>query len=190
MIIFVAENINIMKIFAETERLVLREIVATDAEAMFVLDSNPEVHKYLGNNPVQDIAQIHEVIGFIRQQYTDNGIGRWAVIEKSTGNFMGWAGLKCVKEALYDLPYYYDIGYRLIPSYWGKGFATEVAIASLHYGFEKMHLTEIYGAADVNNVASNKILSKIGLAFTDVFDYEGITCNRYKITLSDWAKNR
>lgn len=179
-----------MKIFAETERLILREISDNDAQDMFILDSNPEVHKYLGNQPVQNIEQIHEVIQYIQQQYKENGIGRWAVVEKSTGNFMGWAGLKCVKETLRGQPYYYDIGYRLIQSYWGKGFATEAAIASLNYGFEKMQLSEIYGVAHIDNIASNQILTKIGLTFIETFDFEGIECNRYMITKEDWENRR
>lgn len=73
-----------MKIFAETERLVLREITLTDIEGMFKLDSDSEVHKYLGNNHVKEKEQIIDVINFIRQQYIDNRIGRWAIIEKQT----------------------------------------------------------------------------------------------------------
>lgn len=89
-----------MKIFAETERLILREILPTDIEGLFELDSDPEVHKYLGNKPVKDKKQIAEIINFIRQQYIDNGIGRWAIIDKETNHFMGWTGLKFVTEEI------------------------------------------------------------------------------------------
>ena len=85
---------------------------------------------------------------------------------------------------------YYDIGYRLIQSYWGKGFGTEAAIASLDYAFEKMQLNEIYGVAHVDNITSNKILTKIGLIFTETFDFEGIECNRYKMTRTEWEEKR
>ena len=69
-----------MKIFAETERLLLREIQLTDVAGFFELDSDPEVHRYLGSAPVQNNQQIVEAIQFIRNQYINNGIGRWAVI--------------------------------------------------------------------------------------------------------------
>lgn len=82
-----------MKIFAETERLILREILPTDVNGIYELESDPEVHKYLGNNPVSDINQIVDGINFIRQQYIDNGIGRWAIIDKKNNNFIGWTGL-------------------------------------------------------------------------------------------------
>ena len=67
-----------MNVFIETERLVLREILPSDREAMFLLDSDPEVHRYLGGTPLTDIGQTDEVIRFIRRQYADNGIG-WKI---------------------------------------------------------------------------------------------------------------
>ena len=141
-----------MKIFIETERLVLREILPTDENGLFELDSNPNVHTYLGNNPVENIEQIREVITMIRQQYIDNGIGRWAIIDKETNDFIGWTGLKFVTETTNNHINFYDLGYRLIERYWGKGIATETTKATLKYAFEKLNLTEIYGICDIGNV--------------------------------------
>ena len=69
-----------MKIFIETDRLLLREIVEEDVHDFFELDSDPRVHRYLGKQPVQTLEQSREMIRHVRQQYRDNGIGRWAVI--------------------------------------------------------------------------------------------------------------
>jgi ribosomal-protein-alanine N-acetyltransferase len=77
----------------ETERLILRELLPTDDKAMFILDSNPNVHKFLGNQPVISIEESRKYISSIREQYLDNGIGRFAVILKETDEFIGWAGL-------------------------------------------------------------------------------------------------
>src|SRR5688572_20999829 len=99
-----------MQIFIETPRLILRELLPEDDQAMFELDSNKEVHTYLGNQPLTNIDQSREIIAFIRKQYVDNGIGRWAVIEKSTGEFAGWSGLKLMKELTNDHVNYYDLG--------------------------------------------------------------------------------
>ncbi|WP_293308745.1 GNAT family N-acetyltransferase, partial [Pedobacter sp. UBA5917] len=101
-----------MKIFAETERLILRELLPEDAAGMFEMDGDPEVHIFLGNKPVQSIEQSKADIEFIRKQYIDNGIGRWAVIEKETNSFIGWAGLKFIKEMNNNHSNYYDLGYR------------------------------------------------------------------------------
>ena len=72
------------KIFIETERLILRELIPEDAERMFLLDSNPDVMKYLGQKILTKVEESAAVIEMIRQQYIDNGIGRWAVVEKSS----------------------------------------------------------------------------------------------------------
>ena len=65
---------------------------------MYELDADPEVHKYLGNKPVTNREQTVEVINFIRQQYIHNGIGRWAIIDKKSKEFLGWTGLKLVSD--------------------------------------------------------------------------------------------
>jgi ribosomal-protein-alanine N-acetyltransferase len=65
-----------MNIIIQTQRLLIREIEPEDDLALFELDADPEVHRYLGNKPVQQIEDIREVISFIRWQYTEYGIGR------------------------------------------------------------------------------------------------------------------
>ena len=83
-----------MKFYLETNRLILRDLRESDLDGMFALDSNPLVHKYLGNNPIQTKEEALKMIRFIRSQYEERGIGRFATIEKSSGEFMGWSGLK------------------------------------------------------------------------------------------------
>ncbi len=170
-----------MKIFAETERLILREILSTDVDGMYELDSDPEVHKYLGNKPVKSKEETVDVINFIRQQYIDNGIGRWAIIDKKTNEFLGWTGLKLMTKETNNHKNYYDLGYRLIKKYWGRGIATESAFASLQYAFDKLAVKEVYAIADCENSGSNDILKKVGLNFVETFDYNGIKHNWYKI---------
>lgn len=170
-----------MKIFIETERFFLREILPTDVDGLFELDSDADVHRYLGNKPVENKNQIIEVISFIRQQYIYNGIGRWAIIDKETNDFIGWAGLKLITEETNNHINFYDLGYRLIKKYWNKGIGTEVASATLKYAFDELNLTELYAMADCDNVGSNKILKKIGFDFIETFDLDGTPHNWYKI---------
>jgi [ribosomal protein S5]-alanine N-acetyltransferase len=177
-----------MKIFAETARCLLREILPTDIDGMFELDSDPEVHTYLGNKPVTDRAQIIRIIEHVRQQYSDHGIGRWAIIDKKTGKFMGWSGLKFVTSLTNHHQHYYDLGYRLIRTYWGQGIATETARISLDYAFTRLQLDEVFAAAHCENIGSNKILQKIGLHQVNTFFYEDIRCNWYTIDKDDYEK--
>ncbi len=113
-----------MKIFVKTRRLILREIIEDDLIGLYELDSDPEVHRYLGNNPVQNIDQSKEIIKFIHQLYEETGIGRWAIIDRETKEFIGWSGLK-YEKSLRKKFNYYDLGYRLRRKYWGKGIATK-----------------------------------------------------------------
>ena len=180
-----------MKFYLETERLILREIQETDIDGMFELDSDKEVHKYLGNNPISTKEQAKVAIGFIIKQYKELGIGRFACIEKSSGKFIGWSGLKLNTgeiEALNGHQNFIDIGYRFIPKYWGKGYGYESAFACLEFGFNKMNYDTIYGAAEIENVGSNKILSKIGLHFVNEFIYENVKVNWYKLNKSDYGR--
>ncbi|MEO8761606.1 MAG: GNAT family N-acetyltransferase [Bacteroidia bacterium] len=158
-----------MKIFAETDRLILREIMPADRNGLFAIDSDPDVNKYLGKKPVETIEQIDDVIAFIRKQYIDNGIGRWAMIERDSNNFIGWCGLKLVKELTNKHINYYDLGYRLNKNYWGKSLGTEAANATLQYGFNIMKLKDMYAIADSENIASKNILQKVGLKYVNTF---------------------
>ena len=179
-----------MKIFVETKRLILREILPTDVDGMFELDSDPEVHKYLGNKPITNKAQIVEIIDSVRQQYIDNGIGRFAIIDKKTKAFMGWTGLKLETKSTNNHQNYYDLGYRLIRKYWGKGYATESAIASIDFAFDKLKLENVYAAASCENLGSNKILRNIGMNLIETFFYDDIKCNWYKMNSNDYDKNK
>lgn len=179
-------NELIMKIHAESVRFILREIEFMDVDGMFELDSNPEVHRYLGNKTVSSKEEMLKVIAFIRQQYIDYGIGRWAIIDKETNAFVGWSGLKFVTEKTNNHQNYYDLGYRLIPKYWAKGIATETAIASLHYAFNQFNCKEVFAIADVDNDGSNKILQKVGLRFVQPFEIEGVKHNWYKLTKAEF----
>lgn len=168
-------------VFAETERLILRELLPDDVKGMFELDADERVHVYLGNQPVKTIEQSSAIINFIRQQYVDDGIGRWAAIEKKTNHFIGWAGLKLIKETINNHTQFYDVGYRFIPAYWGKGYATEAAIASVEYGFRNLDAAVIYGMADAENKASKNVLQKAGLFYVETFKHNGVTTDWFKI---------
>jgi [ribosomal protein S5]-alanine N-acetyltransferase len=163
-----------MAIRIETTRLILREISLQDEEGLFLLDSDPAVHTYIGNKPLTSKDEVKKIIAFIQQQYIDNGIGRWAVIEKESQSFIGWAGLKLVKEVVNNHTNYYELGYRFIQKHWGKGYATEAARAVLDYGFCTMSLSKIYAIADCGNTSSQHVLYKLGFSHLASFDYNGI----------------
>ena len=172
----------------ETERLILRELNETDVEGMFELDSNPKVHTYLGSHQtIQKREDAAKIIEIVKRQYQENGIGRWAVIEKESGDFVGWSGLK-LEKGLPNYSPYYDLGYRFIPKFWGKGYATETAKFALKFGFLELNLNQINATAQEANIASNKVIQKVGFQFIETFQFENITTNWYGLKKEDWVK--
>jgi len=163
-----------------TKRLILRPITEADLQSFFELDSNPKVHVFLGNKPVKTIKESEAIITNILEQYKTYGLGRLAVIEKSTNEFIGWAGIKYERHLRKEFNYY-DLGYRLKEQFWGKGMATEAALASLNYGFKDLRLKEIAAAADVNHMASNTILKNIGMSVSGSFVYNNARHNWYNL---------
>ncbi|WNH14400.1 GNAT family N-acetyltransferase [Flavobacteriaceae bacterium HL-DH10] len=156
----------------------------TDLDGMFELDSDPEVHKYLGNKPVKQIEESQKILESVINQYKERGIGRWAAIEKSSGDFMGWSGIKLNTEYnMNGFTKYYDVGYRLIKRYWGKGYATESGKASVNYAFNILKLPELYATTEISNQASHHALLKIGLKYVEdfYFEPEQLTLRWYKI---------
>lgn len=177
-----------MKWYIETERLILRDLLPEDAEDMLRLDSNPEVHRYLGNNPVRELSEIESVIAYVQKQYDERGIGRWATIEKSSGAFIGWTGLKRITEPdEYRAPYT-DVGYRLMPEYWGKGYATEATLKALWYGFTHLDESYIVGTVHGENKASRKVLEKCGLTFEEHYLWNEIKCDWLSLSKESWLQ--
>jgi ribosomal-protein-alanine N-acetyltransferase len=161
-----------MKKSIETERLLLRELELSDAAGMFELDSNPNVHLFLGNKPLKHIDESIDQIKNIQKQYSDFGIGRWAVILKETNEFLGWSGIKFITTEINNHKDFYEIGYRFIEKHWGKGYATEAGKAFVDFAFNEMKVEVVYAYADAGNENSRKILEKLGLKYINSFEYE------------------
>lgn len=177
-----------MTIHLETERLIMRDLMEEDAPGMFEMDSDAEVHAFLGNKPIATFEEAENIIRSIQKQYVENGIGRWAVVEKDSGEFVGWSGFRFITDVVNDRTGYYDLGYRILKKHWGKGYASETAMASLNFGFSELGFDEIVGIADVAHSASNVILKKVGLIKKNEFLYDGTLHNFYSLKREEWEK--
>jgi [ribosomal protein S5]-alanine N-acetyltransferase len=178
-----------MQFHIETPRLLLREFRHEDVTGMFELNSDPRVMYYLGEKLHVTPEQSLEQIEYVRQQYADHGIGRWTAIEKASGEYIGWCGLKFITEPENNRTHFHDVGYRLIPRFWGNGYATESAKAALEYGFGTLQLQEIIGMCNEKNLASRRTLEKCGLTFVEKFQWNEFTCDWLRITKAEWNQN-
>ena len=155
-----------IKPIIETQRCYLRELSVYDAQFFYDLNADSEVIKYTGDMPFNTLQ---EAESFLRNynQYELYGFGRWAVINKTTGDFLGWCGLKYLPDQNEV-----DLGYRFFKKYWNQGFATETAKACIAYGFNDLNLAKIIGRAMEMNVGSIKVLEKAGLTFVDKYKFD------------------
>lgn len=170
-----------MHVIIETERLILRQFEPGEGQLIFTLNEDPEVTLYTGD-PVRDLAHANEVLDqVILPQYALYNHGRWAVHTKPGMEFIGWCGLKYRPE-LDEV----DLGYRFIKTAWGKGYASEAAMASLRYGFEKLGLNRIVGRAMPGNIASLKVLEKCGMKYIGEEMVDGHEARTYEIVGSNY----
>lgn len=170
-----------MKLPIFTERLTLRKITIDDIDNIFKLDSNPDVVKYVGVPPVKLKEESAKMIENFINQYQNNGTGRLAVIEKENNQFIGWCGIKLLTDEVNGFKNVYELGYRFLPEFWGKGYATESALASLDLGFNQLNAEKIYAYADIDNESSNHILTKLGFENKGAFLDKGDICNWFEL---------
>jgi RimJ/RimL family protein N-acetyltransferase len=137
-----------------TERLVLRELDARDAENVFLLNSDPEVLRYVHDTPFPDRAAARAWIANIPVQLP-RGIGRYA-IETRAGQWMGRCSLRVEPDGEVL------VGYRLMRQFWGQGFASETVAALLELAFGVHQLPFVCAKVARENLASRKVAEKNG----------------------------
>ncbi|MBO6213610.1 GNAT family N-acetyltransferase [Algoriella sp.] len=158
----------------ETECLIIRPISMGDLDGLFEMDSQPEVHIYLKNEPIKTIDQTKKIIEDLVIQYEKLGHGRLAVIEKESGNFIGWTGFKYIeeKDKINNKIDFLDFGYRYKKEVWGKGYATEAAKACIDFYNQNMKEIKLNALTHIGNIASRKVLEKVGFQVTETFHFD------------------
>lgn len=144
----------------ETPRLALREFATSDLDALARMEADPLVARYVGDGKPMARAAVAAGLRRIRRYprlYPDLGV--WHAARRDSGAFIGWFSLKYAGRSP-DV----EVGYRLCRNAWGNGFATEGATEVVRYGFDTVGLDRIIGVTHPDNVASQRVLAKAGLA--------------------------
>jgi ribosomal-protein-alanine N-acetyltransferase len=166
-----------------TDRLILRAFTERDAEKLCLILAEEGVLRYF---PTPDPPPLDRVQKFITSQlkhWEEHGFGWWAVEPKSRQEIIGWNGLQYLLETEEV-----EIGFLLSTVYWGKGMATEGAKEGLRFGFEMLGLERIVGIVHPENIASQGVLKKLGMTFTNEAEYFGMKVHRYLIDASSYAR--
>ena len=145
----------------ETERLLLRWFTLGDIDAFAKLGTDPEVIRYVGNQPFASLEVAMETLTSAPlRDYATYGYGRFACVWKQTGQVIGSCGPKFLPDTG-DV----DLGYRFLPSFWGIGLATESCLATMEYARHQLGLERLVGWVHPENTASARVLTKLGFSF-------------------------
>jgi ribosomal-protein-alanine N-acetyltransferase len=141
-----------------TDRLELRRFTMDDLDLLDRLYSDPEVMRYVGGTKTREQTEALLKSRVLEYYEQHPGLGMWATLERATGACIGTHLLNHIQGETYI-----QVGYVLFEQYWGRGYATEMTIAILRYGFTELALPEIFAITDLPNVASQRVLQKAGL---------------------------
>jgi RimJ/RimL family protein N-acetyltransferase len=179
----------------ETPRLILRPPYEQDLDQFVALGADPEVMRYLGTGATQtpDEAErwLESILREAREGETDPpGLPGWRVATAREGG--AWVGLAVLKrmnprheEAVCEGPLV-EVGYRISQAHWGRGYATEAAVALVRFGFLTLNLPAIAGIADVRNTASNRVLGKAGLVHRKTYSLDGRNIHFHLLRRDDY----
>jgi RimJ/RimL family protein N-acetyltransferase len=143
----------------ETERLLLREFVTEDGDALALVLSDPETMRYYPTT--LDRAGVAAWIERNRRRYADAGHGLWAMVLKSSGEVVGDCGLT---RQTVDGTDEIEIGYHVRRDLWGRGYAAEAACACRDYGFARFPVDRLISLIRPENLPSRRVAEKTGLS--------------------------
>ena len=159
-----------------TARLFLRRLQSDDADVLHRVYQSEGVLQYF---PLTVPPPLEKVQRFIRGQeehWEKYGYGNWGVLPDGGQEIIGWAGLQYLPELDET-----EVGFLLDHPWWGKGYATEAAQASIKFGFENFSLDHIIALVHPENLASQRVIEKCGLVYQETLPLWGIELKRYRI---------
>ena len=167
---------------AETERLILREIMVADAENLFRIYNDPKTMKFMGEKPTSLEFERKHIQKHIENYYEKYGFGLWATVLKKNCQLIGRCGLLYQEiEGEKNL----ELAYLLDSKYWGKGLASEAAAILVELGFNRFGFNRIVAFIKPQNRASIRVAEKVGLKYEkEIENFKDFgTVSRYALEL-------
>ena len=185
-----------VRVFLETDRLTLRCFTMDDVDALFALDSDPLVRRFVEDGePVNREAAARAIEHWLGYYRRSEIFGFWAAIEKESGKFLGWFHFRPREGAPLGEP---ELGYRLVHSAWGHGYATEVSRALIDRGFGSSAVSRVVAETMAVHAASRRVMEKAGMRHVRSFladwpmripgDEDGDV--EYAISRAEWEADR
>ena len=158
-----------------TPHLTLRPIVLADAAILYRIYQSEGVLQYFPNPAPPPLEKVQRFVASQQAHWEKYGYGNWGVLPEGGGEIIGWAGLQYLPELDET-----EAGFLLDRPFWGKGYATEAARASIQFGFEHFDLDHIIALVHPENIASRRVIEKCGLRFVQTLSLWGIQLMRYR----------
>jgi len=142
----------------ETERLVLREHISEDTNAILEIFGDIEVMRFFGMKPIQSLNAARKMIDYFKKSREEHGLNRWAIVLKDLDTVVGSVFYTNIEK-----PYFRaEIGYLLGRKHWGKGIMTEALEKIISFGFETMNLNKIQALITIDNQRSFALVERLG----------------------------
>ncbi|MEO8179905.1 MAG: GNAT family N-acetyltransferase [Deltaproteobacteria bacterium] len=156
-----------------TERLWLRPWRREDLEPFARLNADPRAMEYMPS--LLSREQSDALVARITAHFAERGFGLWAVEVLGAAQFIGFVGLSVPRFEAAFTPCV-EVGWRLLPEYWGRGHATEAGRAALAFGFEQHGLNEIVSFTTTSNQRSRAVMERLGMTrdLRDDFDHPSL----------------
>jgi ribosomal-protein-alanine N-acetyltransferase len=169
----------------DTERLYFRKFEYSDLPKLIEHRSDPDVARYLGGTRRQNPDELAKRIQFYIDCYDKYGFGMCPMFWKETGDMIGAAGIQPLEDTGLI-----EVGYSIVKSHWGRGIGTEAAKGWMEFGFNNFNLDSIVAVAVVANIASRRIMEKLGMEYKKTEVHYGEECAFYSITKEDFFQER
>jgi ribosomal-protein-alanine N-acetyltransferase len=160
----------------ETERMVLRPFREGDLEDLAALHADPEVTRFLGGSRPRTRQETAEKLRKTMEHWRQHGFGIFALVEKEAGDFVGHCGAAYL-HGMGDA----ELAYSLAKPCWGRGLATEAATAVLRHAFDVVGLPRVVAVAVADNIASQKVMAKVGMTLQGPYQFDGRSAVLYAI---------
>lgn len=144
-----------------TQQLILRRLRPNDIDAFAAMNADPEVMRYFPANLSR--AETKALMMRMDRHFERHGFGWWAVEMRGTAVFAGFVGLLVPAFHAHFTPCV-EVGWRLVRSAWGRGFATEAGQASIDFAFEHLGIDQIMSMAVADNWRSRRVMERLGMA--------------------------
>lgn len=157
-----------MNTIVETERLIIREFEEDDLFSLYKIESNKRIIEFI---PWYKLSSFNECKRQLRkyiESYSKNKLNSWAIVVKATGEVIGITQLVYTKKIKGV-----EIGTKILPEHWSKGYASELTKAVVDYGLYELGIDEINAVTDINNVGAIKSLLNMGMTLKKYGYYNG-----------------